>query len=289
MVTKEQFIEYINAMDKEKRIEGIVTELFFEKILADKIIKHLSFGWMYGERDEQRKWFKLLNKWPLDEIDKKIIKALHNNMNEIFLVWCKNIFQENGKLQLEFSLVRANMNDEKLSWQKDENMSWGYNKSINERLSKVNTDSPNGQIGYWLDKQNEQTVRHIFLNRCLMDFVGRKIDVDAICLNNGPLEFVEFKRKDPAAGRYIPDTVRSYDEYTDLFHKLEDIVNRINEKRARTDKIQSVNFTPILPPVSLLPFHLFHKHLSRRFTFILPLFERFVKRFREMGLANATG
>ena len=50
--------------------------------------------------------------------------------------------------------------------------------------------------------------------------------------------------------------------------KVQTVINNINNTR---------KFTNTLPPVSLLAFHLFHKHSSTHFTFCLPFFEGFVK------------
>lgn len=224
MTRKESLINWLHRVEApinkqkhslDKRLKGIVTELFFEKYLPGSTGVSwpgmLSFGWAYGYSDRsrtRRRWFKISE----GHRDGKVVgcKLLRQILSaspsdEFFLLQpvvslsdaLPSITWNVGEITLTKGLslrYDRTTTAQVLESQLDDRTT----NALKERaqLPVIETISP------WLTHENHQELERLLCTRCLMNFGGFFLtDIDAVGITDeGGLEFLEFKRKYPAGG-----------------------------------------------------------------------------------------
>lgn len=216
---KHQLIAWIHRLDQDKRVKAIVPEQFFEKTLAKPLVAGpVSFGWAYwtGETDS-RFWLK--TRWTdleLSPAEETLIRQLFPLGHRFFAVeGAPSIpVAADGSPTVSLAVVELLVRDSRID-KLPSGEGVAVSGAINAYLKKPGVahavpEAPG--IATWLDSLETEEVAGIFVSRCVLngyrprDFQGGPVDMDAICLGGEAqeLEFLEFKRKDSAAGMYLP-------------------------------------------------------------------------------------
>lgn len=248
---KDWFIEWIHKVEfdpeniekESKRLPGIVTEMYFETVLAKESKNSLygkpAFGWTYKtERGSSvRQWFKVSDGSD-PEISKKLIATVSAvNPNDKFFVIEPSVSAMSGSpvpcvrwnvteiLHTEGQIKRSGIQNNASQIRER------LDQDIAAELSRREARSVPLPIKPWLQHIDKNALKRLFAVRCLMNF-GRLYltDIDAVNVDtSNTLEFWEFKRKGPATGETYQIALpggrkATLGEYLERIHTL----NRLN-------------------------------------------------------------
>ena len=251
MTEKENLIAWIHRAEtplKEshnnlgKRLDAIVIEIFFENyLLRSRVLpwpKLLSFGWAYGYADYQRRhkrWFKVSEgsgqgKVVSREFARQTLSAYPED--QLFLLQ-PGVSLSGPLPEISWNVTEIVLNSENRLEMKHSSAA----KKIESQLTKNTTAAlerrieaqPNDTISNWLSHESTRELERLFSTRCLMNFGEQYLtDIDAVGLDDdGELEIIEFKRKDPAKGKkYKPvfnteNPPPSLEQYFSIIDSLE--------------------------------------------------------------------
>ncbi|BAK74856.1 hypothetical protein NH8B_0007 [Pseudogulbenkiania sp. NH8B] len=206
-----------NKVNFTKRLPTLLTEYFFEKVLASKLglgIKSgLSTGWSYEykHKNNERIWHKLLiEEKKLSPADKKFIQhaVRHNPEDRILLTHAKitSPTNKNNIPSIKFSTREIGLLNKKITlFEETEELKLfcqNINTHTNTSLTKLKTAKSNQPgIDTWLHNIATPDLQKILATRIFMNFLGKKVDIDSLMENeDGSISIIEFKRKDPAKG-----------------------------------------------------------------------------------------
>tara|TARA_R110000868_G_scaffold155362_1_gene381791 strand:- start:3916 stop:5064 length:1149 start_codon:yes stop_codon:yes gene_type:complete len=255
MTEKEMLMDWIHRVETpiknekyslDKRLTGLVTELFFEHHLpipnATSSPVTLSFGWAYGYTNfsrTQRRWFKISegnqnSKVVGCELVRQLLSQTYSDQPDRF-------FLLQPEVDLSTPLPSIIWNVGEITLAPDHRLKhWRTEDAVrleDELRDRTNTElrlrrelQPIGTISSWLSHRSLHDLQRLFSTRCLMNFSGLYLtDIDAVAVTDDDgLEFMEFKRKDPADGlKYTPASIE------DASAKILEYMARIESPESR--------------------------------------------------------
>ncbi|MGY2185300.1 hypothetical protein [Pseudomonas sp. SDO5591_S426] len=201
-----------------KRLASLVTEMYFEKYLvrnnALKLPERLSFGWMYRNKSKysrDRVWFKLSEGGVNGDVNRQFIEMISsaNRVDQFFLVESEvSILEE--CIDVQWKVTELIVKGDGTLLPDLSEQAKAYQKQITDgviaELSLRSSLAVDKKISGWLSSESLSGLKRLFSQRCLMNFSKLYLsDIDAVGLGeDGSIEVLEFKRKDPANGvRYV--------------------------------------------------------------------------------------
>lgn len=208
-----------NDQKKAKRLDGFVTEIFFEKKLARATLDlaNPAFGWgtcELAESKHNRYWFKVESNFKPNETERLLFNKFSSSRRDFFFVLSPRASissQPDKALQIEFDICQWDFSKSK---GKEYPRKGGFantearkvfektlsSANINNTLSDLAKKSLAEQkIKPWLSaNMSPDDLICLLGTRCILDFVLKSaVDRDAIDSHNGKLRYIEFKRKYP--------------------------------------------------------------------------------------------
>lgn len=206
---------------KSKRLTSIITDVFFERTISQHpslgISKTTSSGWVTckSEDDYTRNWYKLASNH-----DKNGRQLCLQFMRKILLLGGENKFylvhaniSPTGIPQYNIQQLELDPITNKIGSKSRKDLDSRINKTVSSKfapskIKKYIKSTNRFEIEQWLinGSFSLQQLESILTTRVFLNFSGiyGLTDIDLICLIDGQISIVEFKRKYPAYGnRYI--------------------------------------------------------------------------------------
>ncbi|NTW80048.1 MAG: hypothetical protein HGB32_07865 [Geobacteraceae bacterium] len=245
-------------IDSVQRLQGLVSELSFEKFFSQKVFSEkISYGWFSKVRNstnDQRDWYKVaVTSYNLSDAEKKLVDKLSRNGHRFFIIHPTISIGSPPGIKLELTQY---MHGRYGAWPKVKNnelvrRTESLEKKIVKKLKEFSGKISKKEGKDWLITLAISDLEILFATRCLLDFgIEYATDVDGIYYDSAEekLNFIEFKRKDPAH-RYFSllntSTISQYrvksKEYSEILIDRIRLASGDEIERLRSQQEQEIN------------------------------------------------
>lgn len=272
MTTKKALlIQWIHTLDNGKRLDGFITEAYFEKTLACTQLELNSpaFGWftadLLGDK-EYRYWLKVVPPdYEPNTVETTLIERYSRvKGNKFFFLHptltATSFEREMVPLTFEISQWAYSMERKKAdvrrgdvaftkSRERLEKAISQMDKRLIEHLKKqeevkAKSKSTPTRIDDWLNKSfTEEELLKLLATRCAINLISRfAIDRDAIDMDGDILRFIEFKRKYPTdKGWWQLKSAPSFFRHKDAAYRLDALYREAYAKATTVNDQETVS------------------------------------------------